>query len=147
MRAGQTTKTDDERNEPVRPKENKGSDAVALGGLADEKRLKENEEALDAAYADEGEAKEPFLKKMRRKYEEKLEKDKDDPDPGADESEEDEENETRPAKAIRDPGEVTHKEIEQHRMKNHLPFQIWCPYCLAAKGKERPHFKGGPPDE
>ena len=41
-----------------------------MGGLADEKRLRENEQALDAAYADEDEADAPFLKKMRKKFEE-----------------------------------------------------------------------------
>ena len=140
-------KTNDGRNEPVRPNEDNRNDAVAIGGLADEKRLRENEEALDAAFADEDGDEETFMKKMRRKYKEKSEKDQGDPNPGADESEEDEENETRAAKAVRDPGEVTSREIEQHRMKNHLPFRIWCPYCLAAKGKERPHVKGKPQEE
>ena len=137
------TGSDEKLNEPVRPNEVEKNGTIGVGGLADEKRLRENEEALDAAYADEGETEEPFLKRMRRKYTEKSKEAQDSPDVDSDESEEGEESETRPAKAIRDPGEVTQKDIEQHRMKNHLPFRIWCPYCLAAKGKERPHFKGG----
>ena len=62
------------------------------------------------------------------------------------EESDEEENEARPARAVKEPGEVTSKEIEQHRLRNHLPFRSWCPYCLAAKGKERPHVKGSTPD-
>ena len=55
-------------NEPVSPDNEVVTKVVGIGGLADEKRLKENEEALDAAYEDEdGPAKEPFWKKMRKK--------------------------------------------------------------------------------
>ena len=33
-------------------------------------------------------------------------------------------------------------------MRNHVPFRNWCPYCLAAKAKERGHFsKGSVPEE
>ena len=115
MKAGQIEKPDEKLNEPVRPNGMGKNDAVGVGGLADEKRLRENEEALDAAFADEGETKEPFMKRMRRKYVEKAEEDQSYPDADPDESEEEEEeSETRPAKAIRGPGEVTQKDIEQH---------------------------------
>ena len=61
------TELDEKLNEPVRPNEMGKNDAIGIGGLADEKRLRENEEALDAAYADEGEAEEPFIKKDAKK--------------------------------------------------------------------------------
>ena len=82
------TGSDEKLNEPVRPNEMGKNDAIGVGGLADEKRLRENEEALDAAYADEGETEEPFLKRMRRKYTEKSKEAQDSPDVDSDESEE-----------------------------------------------------------
>ena len=119
--------------------ENISKDAVGIGGLADEQRLRENDEALRAAYEDEdGPEEEPPEKKVRY-----AEKDDDD----VDEAAEEDQGETRPAKAVKDPGNVTNKEIEQHRVQNHLPFRSWCPYCLAAKAKERAHVKGGAPEE
>ena len=55
-------------NEPVSPKDVEAAKTVLVGGLADEKRLRENEQALDAAYADENEVDAPFLKRMRQKF-------------------------------------------------------------------------------
>ena len=62
-------------------------------------------------------------------------------DEPAEDDEQDDPDEARPAWAIRDPGEPTAKEIEQHRMTGHIQFRIWCPYCLASQGKERAHLK------
>ena len=72
MKAGQRIEPDEKLNEPVRPNEMGKNETMELGGLADEKRLRENEEALDAAYADEDKNEEPFSKRMRRKYTEKI---------------------------------------------------------------------------
>ena len=55
-------------NEPVSPKEVETEKTVLVGGLADEKRLRENEQALDAAYEDADDADAPFLKRMRKKF-------------------------------------------------------------------------------
>ena len=81
---------------------------------------------------------EPLEKKVR--YAEEIDDD-------VDEAAEEDPGEARPARAVKSPSNVTNKEIEQHRVQNHLPFRDWCPYCLAAKAKERAHAKGGAPEE
>ena len=43
-------------------------------------------------------------------------------------------------KLIRDPGQPTQKEREEHDV-THLPFRSWCRVCLEAKGKEDPHHR------
>ena len=63
-------------NEPVSPKNVEATKTILVEGLADEKRLRENEQALDAAFADEDGVEPPFAKRMRRKFTEAKEKPK-----------------------------------------------------------------------
>ena len=63
-------------NEPVSPKKVEATKTILVEGLADEKRLRENEQALDAAFADEDGVEPPFAKRMRRKFTEAKEKPK-----------------------------------------------------------------------
>ena len=144
MRAGQE-KEIIQQNEPVRPREIAEKMNVGIGGLEDKRAAEEADEALEAAYKDEDEkVKRPFWKRTRLRYEQDEPAEGDEP---AEDDEQDDPDEARPAWAIRDPGEPTAKEIEQHRMTGHIPFRIWCPYCLAAQAKERAHFKSSPPDD
>ena len=43
-------------------------------------------------------------------------------------------------RVARNPGDPTHKEVEEHNV-THLPHFSWCPVCLKASGKEEAHKK------
>ena len=45
-----------------------------------------------------------------------------------------------PMAVLRDPGNPTTKEREDH-MASHLPYRSWCHICVEAKGKEDPHYR------
>ena len=58
---------------------------------------------------------------------------------GQEEAEEDdEEEEAMRCKVVRDPGEPSQRERDEHDV-THLQFRSWCRVCLEAKGKEDPH--------
>ena len=142
LEAGQERSSLDlNEKEPVRPTLAVEQKVADIGGLeTDGKAKRESDEAVEAAYADD---QPPFMKKMRLRYEEAA------GSTPADEPAEDEEpGEAHKVRAVKDPGEPSAKDVEEHRLRNHVPFRIWCPYCLAAKAKERGHFsKGGAPEE
>ena len=72
------------------------------------------------------------------------EEEKDEEEEAKEEEAEDEQGgEARPAWGACEPTEPTKEEVEQHRLRNHLPFRNWCPYCLGGKAKERGHTRGG----
>ena len=154
MRAGpQNGELSFNDKEPVRPRLHVENKAAEIGGLEmDEKTKRENDEALEAAYQDE----EPSAKKMRRDHEEAEGPTREGdqtgapsfPDQGSgrvnppvyEPADDEEPGEAHKVRAVKDPGEPSSKDVEEHRMRNHVPFRIWCPYCLAAKAKERGHF-------
>ena len=45
-----------------------------------------------------------------------------------------------PMAVLRDPGNPTTKEREDH-MASHLPYRSWCHICVEAKGMEDPHYR------
>ena len=47
--------------------------------------------------------------------------------------------ETDAKKIMRDPGQPTQREWEEHRI-DHWPFRSWCPHCVAGKCKSRGHY-------
>ena len=149
LRAGREEKAEVKQNEPVRPSDFAEKTEISIGGLGDKRAAEEADKALDVAHEDEDRKDEPpFMKRMRVKFEEAPDKgESKKEDEPADSEAQDEPEEARPAWVIRDPGEPTAKEIEQHRMTGHIPFRIWCPYCLAAQAKERAHFKSGPRED
>ena len=53
-------------------------------------------------------------------------------------AEEEEETEVRMPKILRDPGEPTKAERDEHE-KLHLPYRSWCPDCVAGRAREDPH--------
>ena len=50
---------------------------------------------------------------------------------------EDYEEEVHP-KVIKDPGQPTSREINEHNV-THLPFRSWCPLCVQGRAKDDPH--------
>jgi len=51
-----------------------------------------------------------------------------------------EKEESPPRKALRDPGEPTHDEWEEHRI-DHVPYRSWCPFCVKGRGTGIQHRK------
>ena len=50
--------------------------------------------------------------------------------------EEGEDEECAPRKVLRDLGQPTAEEVEEHRI-DHLPFRSWCPFCMKARATGR----------
>ena len=55
------------------------------------------------------------------------------------EEEKEEEAEGREMKIIKDPGEPTEREREEHEL-THVPFRAWCKACVAGKAQNDPHY-------
>ena len=51
---------------------------------------------------------------------------------------EESEEETEPAAMAKDPGEPSPEDMEEHRC-THLPFRLWCKWCIAGRGVGTPH--------
>ena len=49
-----------------------------------------------------------------------------------------EQEEAAPRRTLRDPGEPTKEEWEEHRI-DHVPYRSWCPYCVRGRGSGVPH--------
>ena len=47
------------------------------------------------------------------------------------------EEESRPQRSIKDPGQPTAAEVEEHNL-THIPYRPWCEYCVRGKAKRRP---------
>ena len=56
------------------------------------------------------------------------------------EEKEDTREEAMRCQVVRDPGEPSQRERDEHDV-THLPFRSWCRICLEAKGKEKDHRK------
>ena len=50
------------------------------------------------------------------------------------------EAEEAPIKRPRNPADPTPEEREAHMAKGHLPYRPWCSVCVAARGREDPHY-------
>ena len=44
-------------------------------------------------------------------------------------------------RSIGDPRLPSPKEVEDHRLRGHIPYRNWCPFCVEAMGRDRGHFK------
>ena len=44
------------------------------------------------------------------------------------------------APMLRDPGEPTQEEVDQHNL-THAAFRSWCPHCVRGRAKNAPHRK------
>ena len=55
------------------------------------------------------------------------------------EEDQEEEEEGREMRIIKDPGEPTEREIEEHEL-THVPFRAWCKACVAGKAQNDPHY-------
>ena len=44
---------------------------------------------------------------------------------------------------LNDPKLPSEKEVEEHRIRGHIPYRSWCPLCVEAMGRERGHYRGG----
>ena len=60
-------------------------------------------------------------------------------EPAPKEKDEEEVEEGRAPIRMHDPCEPTKKDIEDHRLAQHLPFRSWCRICVESKGTERDH--------
>ena len=60
---------------------------------------------------------------------------------GMENEEEAEAEEGRKAKVMRNPGNPTRAEIEEHEL-THIPFMAWCAACVRGKAANNPHYKG-----
>ena len=49
-----------------------------------------------------------------------------------------EDEESPPRKVLRDPGEPSKQELEEHRI-DHIPYRSWCPYCVRGRGTGAQH--------
>ena len=49
-----------------------------------------------------------------------------------------EDEEAAPRKTLRDPGEPSKQEWEEHRV-DHIPYRSWCPYCVRGRGTGTQH--------
>ena len=38
-----------------------------------------------------------------------------------------------------DPGQPSHKQVEEHRTRGHIPFRSWCTWCNLGRGRGQPH--------
>ena len=52
----------------------------------------------------------------------------------------DDEEEAVHCSPCKEPGQPTKREIEEHAV-THLPFRMWCPFCVQGKSKDDPHRK------
>ena len=48
------------------------------------------------------------------------------------------EEETEPIRGAQDPGQPTARQVEDHR-RSHLPYRLWCKWCVMGRGRGRPH--------
>ena len=48
------------------------------------------------------------------------------------------EEEESPPRKVRDPGEPSQQELEEHRI-DHIPYRSWCPYCVRGRGTGTQH--------
>ena len=51
--------------------------------------------------------------------------------------------ETENIKIAPDPGQLTGRQVEEHRQRCHLPYRLWCKWCLMGRGRGAPHSKRG----
>ncbi len=51
--------------------------------------------------------------------------------------------ETENIKIAPDPGQPTGRQVEEHRQRCHLPYRLWCKWCLMGRGRGAPHSKRG----
>ena len=51
-------------------------------------------------------------------------------------------DEVEPMRMSPDPGQPTSKQVEDHR-KSHLPYRLWCKYCVMGRGMNDAHRKKG----
>ena len=54
----------------------------------------------------------------------------------------DAEDEVEPLKLAPDPGQPTERQVEEHR-RAHLPYRLWCKWCIMGRGRGAPHGRGG----
>ena len=40
-----------------------------------------------------------------------------------------------------DPGQPSHKQVEEHRTRGHIPFRSWCLWCNLGRGRGQSHQK------
>ena len=59
-------------------------------------------------------------------------------EPGEEEQPEDESEEAARPRILRDPGDPTPQEVDEHNV-THMPYRAWCRHCVAGRGKEDPH--------
>ena len=38
-----------------------------------------------------------------------------------------------------DPGQPSHKQVEEHRTRGHIPYRSWCQWCNLGRGRGQPH--------
>ena len=69
--------------------------------------------------------------------EEPCEGEKDNEEDG-DLDDENEERESESLPKLRDPGQPSKEEVEEHNL-SHLPHRSWCEICVKARAKEGPH--------
>ena len=55
----------------------------------------------------------------------------------------DDEEDVQRHPSLRAPDAPTKEEIAEHQASGHLPYRSWCPDCVEAFGRERPHKPGG----
>ncbi len=53
------------------------------------------------------------------------------------------EEESEKLKLAPDPGQPTGKQVEEHRQHCHLPYRVWCKWCLMGRGRGMPHGRCG----
>ena len=51
--------------------------------------------------------------------------------------------ETENIKIAPDPGQPTARQVEEHRQRGHIPYRLWCKWCLMGRGRGAPHSKRG----
>ena len=54
--------------------------------------------------------------------------------------------EYEPKRVMRDPGQPSKEEIEEHNL-DHTPYRSWCPHCAKARGPDKPHRARRDPQE
>ena len=126
MKLRRTPPSDPEES-PVSPEENT---VFPLMGEQSAKRESEDEESARKRARGVEDAKE----EDKEKDQEELSEDIDDDDEDA---AGEEERDYRGAKAVTEP---TAEEMERHR-RTHIPYRVWCRWCLMAKAKDRAHHK------
>ena len=59
-----------------------------------------------------------------------------------DDVEHDAEEECEPPRALRNPGQPTSAQMEEHSL-THIPFRPWCKHCVRGKAKDKPSRRLG----